>query len=90
MAMNRKKSTAGSRKRPERLTYRGHKIELLERPEPDMPTLSIDGAEVMVWREETGGYSAPMLNMFAIYPSLADLARSLIELSPVFLAEPKE
>jgi hypothetical protein len=33
-------------------------------------------------REETGGYSAPMLNMFATYTALEGLARSLIDTSP--------
>lgn len=90
MEMSRKKSSSGSRRPAERLTYRGHKIVLLDRPEPEMSTLSIDGNEVMVMREETGGYSAPMLNMFGIYPTLVELARSLVETSPVFLAKSKQ
>ena len=77
----------GGTPRPKRLTHRGHKIRLLDPGEPSMPMLSIDGHDIMVRREETGGYSAPMLNMFASYPSLEELARSLIDISPVFLAQ---
>jgi len=73
--------------RPKRLTHRGHKVRLHDPGEPSMPLLSIDGMDIMVRREETGGYSAPMLNMFATYPTLEELARSLIDISPVFLAQ---
>jgi hypothetical protein len=51
-----------------------------------MPRLTIDRTNILVVREETGSYSAPMLNMFATYPTLEELARSLIDISPVFLA----
>jgi hypothetical protein len=48
--------------------------------------MTIDGLDVMIRREETGGFSAPMLNMHAIFSSLDELARSLIDTSPVFIA----
>lgn len=76
----------GGRRR--RLTYRGWKISLVD-PGGDMevmPMLTIGPTEVMVRREETGGFSAPMLNMYAAYPTVEELAKSLIETSPVFLA----
>ena len=67
-------------------SYRGRQIMLLDPGEPDVPMLSVDGLDIMVRREETGGYSAPMLNMFATYSTLEELARQLIDISPVFLA----
>jgi hypothetical protein len=51
------------------------------------PMLMIGGQDVMVRREETGGYSAPMHNMFASYTTMAELARDLVDLSPVFIAQ---
>jgi len=72
--------------KPTRITYAALKVSYLDPGEPSMPTLKIDGTDVMVVREDTGGFSAPMLNMFATYPTLEDLARSLIDSSPVFLA----
>jgi hypothetical protein len=90
MAMKRGTPSAGSGKRPKKLSYRAHKVTLLDPGEPAMPMLSVDGADIMVRREETGGYSAPMLNMFASYATLEDLARSLIDISPVFLAQRKD
>lgn len=77
---------SGKRGRKE-LSYRGHNIIVDDPGQQAMPMLSIDNKDVMVRREETGGYSAPMLNMFATYPTLEALARSLIDISPVFLAE---
>jgi hypothetical protein len=80
----------GGRRR--RLTYRGWKISLVE-PGDDMevmPMLTIGTTDVMVRREETGGFSAPMLNMYAAYPTVEELAKSLIETSPVFLAQGPE
>lgn len=56
-------------------------------PGTEPPMLMIGGQEVMVRREETGGYSAPMHNMFASYTTLAELARDLVDLSPVFIAQ---
>jgi hypothetical protein len=94
MDMGPSESQAGSRKgpknkRPKKLSYGGHDVTVLDLGEPEMPMLSIDGKDIMVRREETGGYSAPMLNMFGSSPTLEDLARSLIETSPVFLAQRK-
>jgi hypothetical protein len=74
-------------KEPKPFSYRGRQITLLDPGEPDMPMLSVDGLDIMVRREETGGYSAPMLNMFATYATLEELARQLIDISPVFLAQ---
>ncbi|MGH3717825.1 MAG: hypothetical protein ACRDRI_03105 [Pseudonocardiaceae bacterium] len=71
------------------MSYRGHNVTCHDPGEPDMPMVSVDGADIMIRREETGGYSAPMLNMFATYATLGDLARSLIDTSPVFLAQRK-
>jgi hypothetical protein len=51
--------------------------------------VSVNGTDVMIRREETGGYSAPMLNMFSTYTTLEELTRSLIDTSPVFLAQRK-
>ncbi len=87
MDMKRDPSSKGDHKSRRRITYRGHKIALVDPDETEMPMVSVDGKEIMVRREETGGYSAPMLNMFATYPTLEDLARSLIDGSPVFLAQ---
>lgn len=75
---------------PRKFTYMSHEITVHEPGEPSMPTLSVDGDDIAVHREETGGYSAPMLNMFGTYPTLEDLARSLIDSSPVFLAKRKK
>ena len=63
----RKKKGLPSKKRgkePKSFSYQGRQITLLDPGEPDMPMLSIDGLDIMVRREETGGYAAPMLNMF--------------------------
>ena len=72
---------------PKSFSYRGRQITLLDPDEPDMPMLSVDGLDIMVRREDTGGYSAPMLNMHATYATLEELARQLIDISPVFLAQ---
>lgn len=69
-----------------RFTYQGRTIVLHDPGGAEAPMMSIDGTDVMVLREETGGFSAPMLNMHAIFPTLEDLARGLIVSSPVFLA----
>ena len=46
-----------------RFTYQGRKV-LLNDPGGDAtPMMTIDGTDVMIRREEGGGYSAPMLNM---------------------------
>jgi hypothetical protein len=90
MDRRRGKSSAESKMRPNKLTYRGHKVSWLDPGEPAMPMLSIGATKIMVRREETGGYSAPMLNMFGTYPTLEALARSLIDTSPVFLAQRKD
>ncbi len=90
MDSQRGKSSAESNIRPKKLTYRGHKVSVLDPGEPAMPMVSIDTTKIMVRREETGGYSAPMLNMFGTYSSLEELARSLIDTSPVFLAQRKD
>jgi hypothetical protein len=71
-------------------SYKGHKVELLEAAHPHMPMLVIDGVKIMIQREETGGYSAPMLNMHATYPTLEAMAKQLIEISPVLLAKQKQ
>jgi hypothetical protein len=71
---------------PKSFSYRDRQIKLLDPGDPDTPMLSVDGVDIMVRREETGGYSAPMLNMFATYATLEELARQLIDISPVFLA----
>jgi hypothetical protein len=92
MEENKGTGRAKGRGRRRRLTYRGWKISLVE-PGDDlemMPTLSIGTTDVMVRREETGGFSAPMLNMYAAYPTVEMLAKSLIETSPVFLAHGPE
>jgi hypothetical protein len=76
----------GSTNQPRSMSYRGHDVIYHDPGEPAMPRVSIDGADLMIRREETGGYSAPMLNMFATYSTMEELARSLIDISPVFLA----
>ena len=88
--MNPEKRGGGRRKRQamKKLNHLGLDIELVE-PADDPavdPMLSIDGTEVMVRREEIGGYSAPMLNMHGVYPSVEALAKNLVEISPVFVA----
>src|SRR5215469_5485257 len=94
MAMQEGTATGSSDKggRRRRLTYRGWKISLVD-PGDDMevmPALTIGTSDVMVRREETGGFSAPMLNMYAAYPTVEELAKSLIEISPVFLGQEPE
>jgi hypothetical protein len=94
MEMGKGKATGRSGKsaRRRRLTYRGWKISLVD-PGEDleaMPVLTIGTTDVMVRREETGQFSAPMLNMFATYPTVEELAKSLIDSSPVFLAQGPE
>lgn len=79
--------SGGGRKR---FTYQGRKVVIHDPGGGEMPMLSIDGTDVMVLREEIGGFSAPMLNMHAIYPTLDELARGLIVSSPVFLAKPPQ
>jgi hypothetical protein len=74
---------------PKTISYRGRTATLHDPGEPEMPMVSVDGTDVMVRREETGGYSAPMLNMFSTYTTLDELTRSLIDTSPVFLAQRK-
>ncbi len=91
MAMGAGPAAGGSGRggRRRRLTYRGWKVSLVE-PGDDMevmPVLAIGTTDVMVRREETGGFSAPMLNMYAAYPTVEELAKSLIETSPVFLTQ---
>jgi hypothetical protein len=83
------RSSSGSRKQPKKFSYRGFEITVFDAGQPAMPQVSVDGTDIMVVREETGGFSAPMLNMFATYPSLEDLVRGLIDTSPVFLARRK-
>jgi hypothetical protein len=87
--MDKKKESPSKKpgKEPKSFSYRGRRITSLDPGEPDMPMLSVDGLDIMVRREETGGYSAPMLNMFATYVTLEELARQLIDISPVFLAQ---
>jgi hypothetical protein len=88
MEEGRAPGRSGEGHRRRRLTYRGWKISLVD-PGDDMemmPALTIGATDVMVRREETGGFSAPMLNMYAAFPTVEELAKSLIETSPVFLA----
>ena len=90
MAMQEGSATEGSGGggRRRRLAYRGWRISLVD-PGDDMevmPALTIGTTDVMVRREETGGFSAPMLNMYAAFATVEELAKSLIETSPVFLA----
>jgi hypothetical protein len=73
----------GSRRR---FTHGGLDVEYDDPADTDTPTMTIGGVDVMIRREETGGFSAPMLNMHATFSSLDELARSLIDTSPVFLA----
>jgi hypothetical protein len=71
---------------PVSFTYRDLEI-VAHDPGPQAdPMLTIGGQDVMVRREETGGYSAPMHNMFASYPTVQALARELVDISPVFIA----
>ncbi len=79
----------GPGNQPKSMSYRGHTVTFHDPGEPAMPMVSVDGTDIMVRREETGGYSAPMLNMFATYTTLEELTRSLIDTSPVFLAQRK-
>lgn len=87
MAHNHDSSASEPRGTPQHLSYKGHKIEFMEGAQRQMPMLAVDGVEIMVQREETGGYSAPMLNMFATYPTLEAMAKQLVDISPVFLAK---
>jgi hypothetical protein len=68
-------------------THRGLSVKYTEATDAMGPMLSIEGVDVMVIREENGQFSAPMLNMFATYPTIEAMAKELIEISPVFLAK---
>lgn len=72
--------------RPTRFSHGGFEVDYDDPGGREAPTMSIGGVDVMIRREETGGFSAPMLNMHATFSSLEELARSLIDTSPVFLA----
>jgi hypothetical protein len=65
--------------------YHGHSVLAVDQAEQAAPMLQIDAMKVDVRREEGGGYSTSLL-MFATYPALGALARSVIDHSPVFLA----
>jgi hypothetical protein len=67
-------------------TQDGFDIEYADPGGTGMPTMKIGGVDVMVRREETGGYSAPMLNMHATFGTLDELARDVVANSPVFTA----
>lgn len=76
----------GHESRPTRFSHRGLEVDYDDPGVHDSPTMTIGGVDVMIRREETGGFSAPMLNMHATFGSLEELARNLIDTSPVFLA----
>jgi hypothetical protein len=76
----------GSESRPNRFSYGGFEVDYDDSGGHDAPMMTIGGVDVMIRREETGGFSAPMLNMHATFGSLEELARNLIDTSPVFLA----
>jgi hypothetical protein len=67
-------------------TYRDLEIAVHDPGPGADPMLTIGGRDVMVRREETGGYSAPMFNMFGSHPTMPELARELVDISPVFIA----
>lgn len=73
-----------------RSEYRGHEVEIAEPRDESPPTVRIDGTDLMVRREPGGRFSAPMFNMFEEFDSLDDLARSIADLSPIFMARREE
>jgi hypothetical protein len=72
------------------VVYKGRTIKLID-PGEDVeavPMLSIDDTDIMVQREETGGFSAPMWSMYGVFGSLEELAVHLINSSPAFMSQP--
>jgi hypothetical protein len=87
MEMHDRSSDESDAAESRRFRYGGHEITIHDTDPESAPMVRVDGTDIMIRREEGGGFSAPMLNMHAVYDSLEELARSLIDLSPVFLAQ---
>jgi hypothetical protein len=68
-----------------KIEHGGHVVAITDRKTDPSPKVVIDQMEIPVRREEGGGYSTEMM-MFQTFPTLEELARTVIDHSPVFLA----
>jgi hypothetical protein len=53
--------------RPRRFSHRGCEVDYDDPGGTEAPAMTIDRLDVMIRREEAGGFSAPMLNIHATF-----------------------